>query len=144
MGWIADIVSYSPKANITYPILADPDRELAIKFGMLDPAERDSEGLPLTARVVFIIGPDKRIKLSFLYPATTGRNFTEVLRVIDSLQLTAKHNVATPVHWKWGDKCMVSPSVSDEEARQVFPEGFESVQVPSGKGYMRLTPQPDL
>ncbi|CAK0741765.1 Peroxiredoxin-6 [Coccomyxa viridis] len=98
---------------------------------MLDPDERDKEGIPLTARAAFIIGPDKRLKLS-------------ILRVIDSLQLTAKHSVATPVNWTHGNKVMVVPSVSDEQATRKFPKGFETARLPSGKGYIRTTPQPDL
>jgi len=91
---------------------------------------------------VFIIGPDKRIKLSLLYPATTGRNFDEILRVIDSLKLTAEESVATPVNWSEGEDCMVVPSISDEEAKSKFPKGFKKAQMPSGKGYMRFTPDP--
>jgi 1-Cys peroxiredoxin 6 len=143
-GWIADIESYTPGAKVGYPILADPKRELAVKFGMLDPDEIDSKGVPLTARAVYVIGPDKKLKLSILYPATTGRNFNEVLRVIDSLQLTANYSVATPVNWQQGDKCMVVPSLSNEAAKEKFPKGFDTVEVPSGKSYIRLTPQPNL
>ncbi|CAM6097907.1 unnamed protein product [Calypogeia fissa] len=143
-AWIKDIESYTPGASIAYPIISDPDRVLAVKFGMLDPDEKDASGVPLTARAVFIFGPDKKLKLSFLYPATTGRNFVEVLRVIDSLQLTANHSVATPVNWNHGDKCMVVPSLSNEQAAAKFPKGFEQVEVPSGKGYIRLTPQPNV
>lgn len=110
---------------------------------MLDPDERDNTGIPLTARAVFIVGPDKKLKLSILYPATTGRNFSEVLRVIDSLQLTSKYSVATPVNWQHGDKVMVTPNLSDEQAKNKFSKGFEKKEVPSGKGYIRLTPQPN-
>jgi len=110
---------------------------------MLDPDEIDKAGIPLTARAVFIVGPDKKLKLSILYPATTGRNFSEVLRVIDSLQLTAKYSVATPVNWQHGDKVMVTPNLSDEQATEKFSKGFEKKEVPSGKGYIRLTPQPN-
>uniref|UniRef100_A0A8C5RDD6 Thioredoxin domain-containing protein n=1 Tax=Leptobrachium leishanense TaxID=445787 RepID=A0A8C5RDD6_9ANUR len=98
-----DINSYNceePTETLPFPIIADPKRDLAVKLGMLDPDEKDLEGMPVTARCVFIIGPDKKMKLSILYPATTGRNFDEILRVVDSLQLTATHNVATPVDWK--------------------------------------------
>ncbi|KAJ7557216.1 hypothetical protein O6H91_05G117100 [Diphasiastrum complanatum] len=142
--WIEDIESFTPNAKISYPIIADPTRELAIKFGMLDPDEKDASGMPLTARAVFVVGPDKKLKLSILYPATTGRNFVEVLRVLDSLQLTAKYSVATPVDWKNGDKCMVLPSLSNDAARAKFPKGFETFAVPSGKEYIRLTPQPNI
>eukprot|EP00249_Psilotum_nudum_P006670 c19969_g1_i1 orf=318-983(-) len=144
-AWIKDIESYMPEgAKVQFPILADPDREVAVKFGMLDPDEKDSSGVPLTARAVFVIGVDKKLKLSILYPATTGRNFSEVLRVIDSLQLTAKYSVATPVDWKTGDRCMVIPTLSNEAAKEKFPKGIETIAVPSGKDYIRLTPQPDL
>eukprot|EP00897_Mesotaenium_endlicherianum_P009083 jgi/Mesen1/8202/ME000442S07480 len=143
-AWIADIEAYTPGAKVGYPIIADPSREIAVKYGMLDPMDKDSKGVALTARAVFVVGPDKKLKLSILYPATTGRNFDEVLRVIDSLQLTVNHSVATPVNWKHGDKCMVIPTLSNEEATAKFPAGFETAQVPSGKSYIRLTPQPDL
>ncbi|GLJ11655.1 hypothetical protein SUGI_0173690 [Cryptomeria japonica] len=143
-SWVRDIESFTPGAKVTYPIIADPTREIAIKYGMLDPAEKDRAGVPLTARAVFVIGPCKTLKLSVLYPATTGRNFAEILRVLDSLQLTANYSVATPVDWKAGDKCMVVPSLSNEAALEKFPKGFETVAVPSGKSYIRLTPQPDL
>ncbi len=110
---------------------------------MLDPDEKDAKGLPATARAVFVIGPDKKLKLSILYPATTGRNFDELLRVIDSLQLTLNYSVATPANWKDGEKVMIQPSVSQEDAVKKFPKGWETVEVPSGKGYIRLTPQPN-
>nr|ADK11694.1 glutathione peroxidase [Strongylocentrotus intermedius] len=141
-GWIKDIVDYAKfEQKWPYPIIADPKRELAVQFGMLDPDEKDSAGIALTARCVFIIGPDKKLKLSLLYPATTGRNFDEILRVIDSLQLTATKRVATPADWKSGGDCMVLPNISEEEAAKLFPE-HRKIAVPSGKGYIRLTPQP--
>jgi len=144
--WIDDIEAYNSRVTndtkkIKYPIIADSDRELAVRFGMLDPDEKDSEGLPLPARAVFIVGPDKTVKLSILYPATTGRNFTEILRVVDSLQLTATKKVATPVDWRQGDACMVLPTLSQEQAKDIFPD-HQQVDLPSGKGYLRLTPQP--
>eukprot|EP01023_Acetabularia_acetabulum_P036239 TRINITY_DN3426_c0_g1_i1.p2 TRINITY_DN3426_c0_g1~~TRINITY_DN3426_c0_g1_i1.p2 ORF type:complete len:230 (-),score=56.33 TRINITY_DN3426_c0_g1_i1:375-1064(-) len=142
-AWIADIEAYTPGVSVKYPIIADPKRDIAIQFGMLDPEEKDSKGIALTARAVFVIGPDRKLKLAILYPATTGRNFDELLRVIDSLQLTANYSVATPVNWKDGDKCMVIPSVSDEAAKEKFPKGFETVTLPSGKPYVRVTPQPN-
>jgi 1-Cys peroxiredoxin 6 len=141
-GWIKDIQAYSDLgANFPFPIIADK-RDLAVKFGMLDPDERDKEGMPLTARCVFVIGPDKKLKLSILYPATTGRNFDEILRVIDSLQLTATKKVATPVNWQQGGDCMVIPSVKQDEVAKIFPKGVTVKPVPSGKNYLRITPQP--
>jgi len=129
--------------EMPFPIIADENRELATLLGMLDPDEKDSKGIPLAARAVFIIDPSRRLKLSFLYPATTGRNFDEILRVLDSLQLTAEKKVATPVDWKAGDDCMVLPSLSDEEAAQLFgKDNVKPLCVPSGKHYLRLTPQP--
>ncbi|XP_071948480.1 peroxiredoxin-6-like [Antedon mediterranea] len=143
-GWIKDIKQNSGESGEwPYPIIADKNRDLAIQFGMLDPNEKTAAGLPLTARCVFIVGPDKKLKLSILYPATTGRNFDEILRVIDSLQLTATKKVATPVNWTSGGKCMVLPSVKKEDEGKYFPKGVETVPVPSGKGYLRYTPQPE-
>lgn len=136
-GWINDIKFYT-EGTFSYPIIADPKRELAVKFGMIDPDEKDAAGLPLTCRAVFVIGPDAKLKLSILYPATTGRNFDEILRVIDSLQLTATKKVATPVNWRQGDEAMVIPTLKEEEANNMFP-GFRRDQVPSGKPYMRFT-----
>ncbi|KAL2097727.1 hypothetical protein ACEWY4_006934 [Coilia grayii] len=143
--WIKDIIAYNNEDSeytLPYPIIADPKRDLALALGMLDPDMKDEAGMPLTARCVFIIGPDKRLKLSILYPATTGRNFSEILRVIDSLQLTARKQVATPVDWKPGDNVMVPPSISEEEAKDLFPAGVCTQNLPSGKNYLRYTPQP--
>uniref|UniRef100_A0A3Q4MGT5 Peroxiredoxin 6 n=1 Tax=Neolamprologus brichardi TaxID=32507 RepID=A0A3Q4MGT5_NEOBR len=128
--------------SLPFPIIADSKRELAVALGMLDPDERDKDGMPLTARCVFIIGPDKKLKLSLLYPATTGRNFDEILRVVDSLQLTAGKRVATPADWKPGNCVMVPPSMSEEEAASLFPAGVYTKDLPSGKKYLRYTPQP--
>ncbi|XP_048395419.1 peroxiredoxin-6 [Stegostoma tigrinum] len=144
-GWTKDINHYvgDPQVqNLPFPIIADEKRELAVQLGMLDPAEKNKQGLPLTARAVFVIGPDKTLKLSILYPATTGRNFDEILRVIDSLQLTACKKVATPVNWKAGGECMVLPNISDEEASKLFPKGIRTENLPSSKSYLRFTPQP--
>jgi len=146
LGWSKDVEHFNAnqgreKKELTYPIIADPDRKLAVKFGMLDPDEIDAKGIPLPARAVFIIGADKKLKLSILYPATTGRNFDEIIRVIDSLQLTATKRVATPVDWKVGERCMVLPNIPPVEAKQLFP-AHETVNLPSGKTYLRLTPQP--
>ncbi|XP_061540065.1 LOW QUALITY PROTEIN: peroxiredoxin-6 [Phycodurus eques] len=140
-GWSKDVMGFNNQASnpLPFPIIADKKRELATKLGMLDPDEIDGDGIPLTARCVFVIGPDKRLKLSVLYPATTGRNFDELLRVIDSLQLTAQKKVATPVDWKPGDKVMVHPNVSDAEAATLFPNGITTKELPSGKKYLRYT-----
>uniref|UniRef100_A0A3Q4I7U4 Peroxiredoxin-6 n=1 Tax=Neolamprologus brichardi TaxID=32507 RepID=A0A3Q4I7U4_NEOBR len=132
-------VSKNADTDLPFPIIADDKRELSVLMGMLDPDEKDKDGMPLTARCVFVIGPDKKLKLSILYPATTGRNFDELLRVIDSLQLTAQKKVATPVDWKPGDKVMVIPSLSDAEAASLFPNGVTTEEVPSGKKYLRYT-----
>jgi alkyl hydroperoxide reductase subunit AhpC len=126
-----------------YPIIGDPEFEVSKAYGML-PA--DVEGDPTartpadnhTVRNVFVIGPDKKIKLILVYPMTTGRNFDEVLRVIDSLQLTANHRVATPVNWQQGDDVIIAGSVSDEEAKEIYPDGWESP-----KPYIRIVPQPN-
>jgi len=145
-GWVKDVCSYSKFMADKWPfhIIADEKRELAVKLRMLDPEEKDAEGLPLTCRAVFFIGPDKKLKASMLIPATTGRNFDEVLRILDSLQLTYTNRVATPVDWKVGDAVMIQPSVTAEEAAKLFPKGFETKQVPSKKGYIRVTPQPNM
>jgi len=142
-GWGKDVMEYAGCGStaLPFPIIADEDRSLAVQLGMVDPDERTASGLALTARCVFVIGPDKKLKLSILYPATTGRNFNEILRVIDSLQLTATKKVATPVDWTSGGQCMVVPSLSNEEALKLFPQ-MEKRVVPSGKEYLRFTPQP--
>lgn len=141
-GWIKDIQGYNKlEGEFPFPLVAD-DRTLAVKFGMLDADEKDNKGMPLTARCVFVIGPDKKLKLSLLYPATTGRNFDEIVRVVKSLQLTATHKVATPQNWKSGDRCMVVPGLSDDEANKRFASGFEKATLPSGKGYIRTTADP--
>lgn len=144
-AWSKDINAYNgaaPTEKLPFPIIDDKDRDLAILLGMLDPAEKDEKGMPVTARVVFIFGPDKKLKLSILYPATTGRNFDEILRVVDSLQLTASNPVATPVDWKKGESVMVLPTLPEEEAKQLFPKGVFTKELPSGKKYLRYTPQP--
>ncbi len=116
-----------------YPLVGDEDRKVASLYGMIHPNALDS----LTVRTVFVIGPDKKIKLTLTYPASTGRNFDEVLRVIDSLQLTAKHSVATPVNWKHGDEVIIVPSLNDEAAKVKFPDGWRAE-----KPYLRYVPQP--
>ncbi|MGC2410261.1 MAG: peroxiredoxin [Methyloceanibacter sp.] len=130
--WSKDIEETQGTAP-NFPMIADSDRKIADLYGMIHPNASDT----LTVRSAFIIGPDKKIKLSINYPASTGRNFDEILRVIDSLQLTAKHQVATPVNWKSGEDVIIVPSVSDEEARKKFPGGWKAP-----KPYLRIVPQP--
>jgi len=137
-GWVEDLKNYT-NGQFEFPIIADTDRKIALSLGMIDPDEVNAEGIALTARVVFIVGPDKKMKLSLLYPATTGRNFDEILRVVDSLQLTATKKVATPVDWNVGDEAMVVPSVKDEDLEKIFPKGVRKDEVPSKKNYMRFT-----
>lgn len=137
----ADDIEETQGARPNYPIIGDTDFNVSKQYGMLpastsgDPATRTPADNQ-TVRNVFVIGPDKKIKLVLVYPMTTGRNFDEVLRVIDSLQLTAKHRVSTPVNWKQGEDVIIAGSVSDDEARQVFP-GYRAP-----KPYLRITPQP--
>ncbi|XP_034186543.1 peroxiredoxin 6a [Osmia lignaria lignaria] len=143
--WIEDIKAFAQVTDkeFPYPIIEDETRKLATLLGMLDPAEVDSKGIPLTARAVFIIDPAKKMRLSILYPATTGRSFDEILRVIKSLQLTEKHKVATPVDWKNGDHVMIQPTVSDDEAKKLY-DNIEILTLPSGKNYLRMVPQPAI
>ncbi|RMH30069.1 MAG: peroxiredoxin [Planctomycetota bacterium] len=131
-GWIKDIEE-TQSVRMNFPMLADPDRKVSNLYGMIHPNADDT----MTVRSVFIIGPDKKVKLMLTYPASTGRNFDEILRVIDSLQLTSEHKLATPANWKPGEDCIIVPAVSDEEAREAFPAGFRAV-----KPYLRYTPQP--
>jgi len=133
-GWINDI-NETQSCTMNYPIIADPDRNVATMYGMIHPNALDN----LTVRSVFIIGPDKKVKLQLTYPASTGRNFAEILRVIDSLQLTANYQVATPADWNHGDDCVVVPAIKTEDIPAKFPKGFKEV-----KPYLRMTPQPDL
>ncbi len=139
--WARDIEETQGEAP-NYPIIGDDGFEISKAYGMLgadvsgDAAERTPADNQ-TVRNVFVIGPDKKIKLVLVYPMTTGRNFDEVLRVIDSLQLTAKHKVATPVNWQQGDDVIIAGSVSDDEAKETYPDGWESP-----KPYIRIVPQP--
>jgi alkyl hydroperoxide reductase subunit AhpC len=141
-GWAKDIEETQGTAP-NYPIIGDDDFRISKLYGML-PAEVGGEASDRTAadnqtvRNVFVIGPDKKVKLVLVYPMTTGRNFDEVLRVIDSLQLTAKHRVATPVNWQQGDKVIIAGSVSNDEAKEIWPDGWESP-----KPYIRIVEQPD-
>merc|ERR1719188_30515 len=129
--------------RLTFPIIADAKREIVTQLGMLDPDEKDAAGVPLPARALIVIGPDKKVKLSILYPATTGRNFDEVLRSIDSLQLTADMGLATPVDWKHGERCIVAPAVSTDDAKARF-ANLEIEELPSKKEYFRTVDCPDL
>ena len=132
-GWINDI-NETQSCTVSYPIIADPDRTVANLYDMIHPNALDN----MTVRSVFVIGADKKIKLTLTYPASTGRNFDEILRVVDSLQLTAKHQVATPANWKDGEDCIIVPAVKDEEIPSKFPKGHRAV-----KPYLRYTPQPN-
>ena len=130
--WAADIKETQGHA-LNFPLIADPEKKVVTLYGMLHPNASDT----MTVRSVFVIGPDKKIKLSLTYPASTGRNFDELLRVIDSLQLTAKYKVATPVDWKQGGDVIIVPSVKDDEAKTLFPNGWKTL-----KPYLRVVPQP--
>ena len=131
-GWINDI-NETQNTSVNFPIIADDTRYVALLYDMIHPRADDK----MTVRSVYAIGPDKKIKLMITYPASTGRNFNEILRVIDSLQLTTYQKLATPVNWQQGEDCVILPSISNEEATELFPKGFEEV-----KPYLRLTPQP--
>lgn len=133
-GWIKDI-NETQNCTVNYPIIADPDKKVANMYDMIHPNALDN----LTIRSVFVIGPDKKVKLMLTYPASTGRNFDELLRVIDSLQLTANYQVATPVDWKPGEDCVVVPAIKTEDIPAKFPKGHTVI-----KPYLRMTPQPDL
>jgi alkyl hydroperoxide reductase subunit AhpC len=133
-GWTGDIEE-TQHVTLNYPILADPDRKVSDLYDMIHPNALQT----LTVRSVFIIDPNKKLRLTLTYPASTGRNFDELLRVIDSLQLTDNYSVATPANWKDGDDCVIVPSITDpEELKQKFPKGFNPI-----KPYLRMTPQPN-
>ncbi len=131
--WEADIAE-TQGAEVDFPIIADADRTVSDLYDMVHPNADDT----LTVRSVFVIGPDKRVKLTLTYPASTGRNFDEILRVVDSLQLTAQHRVATPANWTQGEDVIIGSAVSDEEARELFPDGWTAP-----KPYLRVVPQPE-
>jgi len=133
-GWVKDI-NETQHCNVTFPIIADDDRNVATLYDMIHPNASET----FTVRSLFVIGPDKKVKLMITYPASTGRNFYEVLRVVDSLQLTAGYSVATPADWKSGEDVIVVPAVSTEDAIKKFPKGIKVI-----KPYLRYTPQPDL
>ncbi|MCH5600412.1 peroxiredoxin [Niabella ginsengisoli] len=134
IGWKDDI-NETQNVSVEFPILADPDKNIATLYDMIHPNASEKA----TVRSLFIIGPDKKVKLIITYPASTGRNFTEVLRVLDSLQLTANHSVATPADWKHGEDVIVVPAISTEDAIKKFPKGVKEV-----KPYLRYTPQPNI
>jgi len=132
-GWVKDIEE-TQGAALNYPLIADPDHKVADLYDMIHPNANDT----LTVRSVFIIGPDKKVKLMITYPASTGRNVDEILRVIDALQLTGNYQVATPVNWSDGDDCIIVTAVSDDDAKEKFPKGWKTL-----KPYLRITPQPN-
>jgi alkyl hydroperoxide reductase subunit AhpC len=132
--WVPDIEEVN-HVEMNFPFIADPEKTVAILYDMIHPNASEKA----TVRSVFIIGPDKKIKLTLTYPASTGRNFNEILRVIDSLQLTANYQVATPADWTYGEDVIITPAVSNEDAVTKFPKGFTAV-----KPYLRKTPQPNL
>lgn len=131
--WISDI-NETQNTTVNFPMIADDNKFVSSLYDMIHPNADDK----LTVRSVFVIGPDKKIKLTLTYPASTGRDFNEILRAIDSLQLTANYSVATPVNWKDGDDCIIVNSINDEDAAKKFPKGFKKI-----KPYLRLTPQPN-
>jgi thioredoxin-dependent peroxiredoxin len=133
MGWIKDI-NETQNTKVEFPLIADPDRKVANLYGMIHPNASETA----TVRSLFVISPDKKIKLMIIYPAATGRNFNEVLRVVDALQLTSKHSVSTPADWKQGDDVIIGGSIKTEDAMKRFPKGVRIV-----KPYLRYTPQPD-
>jgi len=133
-GWIKDI-NETQNTTVNFPIIADEDRKVADLYDMIHPNADNT----MTVRSVFLIGPDKKVKLMITYPASTGRNFDELLRVLDSLQLTAYHKVATPANWQNGDDVVISPAISTEDAKDIFPKGVDEV-----KPYLRMTPQPNV
>lgn len=132
LSWSKDIEE-TQGAAVNFPIIADPDRSVANLYDMIHPNASDT----FTVRSVFVIDPNKKIRLTLTYPASTGRNFEEILRVIDSLQLTDKHKLATPVNWKPGEDAIIVPSVKDEDAKKLFPQGFKTI-----KPYLRFVAQP--
>lgn len=132
--WIKDI-NETQNTKVNFPLIADEDRKVSELYDMIHPNADDKQ----TVRSVFVIGADKKVKLMITYPASTGRNFDEILRVIDSLQLTAYHKVATPVNWVNGEDCVIVPAVTNEEIPKLFPKGYKQI-----KPYLRMTPQPNL
>lgn len=147
-GWIEDIAAATGE-RVSFPLFCDPQRDHAVSLGVLDETNKDGYGLPMTVRSVFILKPDRSIALMMTYPASTGRNFDEILRTVDSLQLTSKHSVATPVNWKQGEKVIVNFPLSDADADVKFGKnGYDIVKLPSEKGkklskhYLRYVTNP--
>jgi len=134
IGWISDI-NETQNCNVNFPLIADPEQKVALLYDMIHPEASEV----FTVRSLFVIGPDKKIKLMITYPQSTGRNFTEILRAIDSLQLTANYSVSTPADWKHGEDVIVVPAISTDDALKKFPKGLKVV-----KPYLRFTPQPNL
>ena len=132
-GWVPDI-NDTQGTEVNFPIIADPDRKVADLYGMIHPNAADT----VTVRSVFVIGPDRKVKLTITYPQSTGRNFQEILRVLDSLQLTANYSVSTPADWKDGEDVIIAPAIDDETAKGKFPKGWKAL-----RPYLRLTPQPN-
>jgi len=145
VGWTKDILANigDDKDKLNFPIIADSSRELVTMLGMLDPLEIGAAGLPMPARGLAVIDEKAQVRLYILYPATTGRNFDEVLRAIDSLQITRDLKLASPVDWKYGDRMIVAPPVPTEEAQTKY-EDFQIKELPSGKQYLRSVKCPDL
>jgi thioredoxin-dependent peroxiredoxin len=135
LGWINDI-NETQQTKVNFPMIADPEAKIAHLYGMIHPHTNET----FTVRSVFIIDPDKKVRLMMTYPASTGRNFSEILRVVDSLQLTTYHSVATPANWRQGEDCIIAPSITDpKEMKKKFPKGWKEL-----KPYLRITPQPDM
>ena len=132
-GWSKDIEE-TQGAKVNFPLISDPDKKVSDLYDMIHPNASDT----VTVRTVFVVGPDKKVKATLTYPQSAGRNFDEILRLVDSLQLSAGYSVSTPVNWKDGEDVIIMPSVSDEDAKGKFPKGWKAV-----KPYLRLTPQPD-
>ena len=133
-GWVKDI-NETQNTTVNFPIIADEDRNVAELYDMIHPNADDK----MTVRSVFVVDPDKKVRLMITYPASTGRNFEEILRVIDSLQLTDYHKVATPANWHQGEDCVIVPSIPEEQLAENFPKGYTEI-----KSYLRITPQPNL
>lgn len=141
--WAKDIMSLGGlSGEVPFPIVCDHERHLAAELGIMDPEEKDSQGLPVTCRAVFFLNPQKKVKAIIYYPNNVGRSFKEILRALDALQLTEEFPVTTPVEWQTGGNCCILPDLSEQEIKNKFPKGHESRELPSGKGYLKITPDP--